>query len=277
MGAERIRVPVRRAPAAPTPAGGSATDTDWVAVEEPLQIRLETGPAGDRRTSTLTVTMRTPGDDERLAAGLLLAEGVIRQRDDLSGFSQADPNVITVALAPGLPVDLDALRRHLVTGSACGLCGRTTIDAVGALKPPPLPGDSPRVPVAALEGLPAALAARQPGFRDTGGLQAAALFDGAGRLLDVREDVGRHNAVDKLVGGALLEGRLPLGDAGLLVSGRASFEILQKARMAGCAFVVAVGAPSSLAIEFAWESGMTLVGFLREGRCNIYAGPGRIA
>lgn len=267
----QIRVPVRRSGAEP------GADQDWVAVEEPLEIRLVHGPAGARQSTTLCITMRTPGDDASLAAGLLLTEGLVSGAGDLLSLDQSpgQPNLVVAVLRPGLAVNLDGLTRHLTTGSACGVCGKTSLAAVRSRSAVPV-GTGFRVTAAALAGLPAALRQRQSLFEGTGGLQAAALFASSGQIQDVREDVGRHNAVDKLVGAALLAVRFPLQGHGLLVSGRASFEILQKARMAGCPFVIAVGAPSSLAIQLAWDAGMTLAGFLRDGRFNLYAGPDRV-
>jgi FdhD protein len=274
--AGQVRVPVRRTGAGN--GGAKSEDQDWVAVEEPLEIRLRHGPPDARQTTTLTVTMRTPGDDAGLAAGLLLTEGIVTGAGDILGLDQSgeEPNLLVAELRPGLAVDLDGLTRHLYTGSACGVCGKTSVAAVASRSAVTV-GQGFRVTATALAGLPAALLPHQSVFHGTGGLHAAALFDAAGRIHAVREDVGRHNAVDKLVGGALMEGRFPLHRRGLLVSGRASFEILQKARMAGCPLVIAVGAPSSLAIQLAWDAGMTLAGFLRDGRFNVYAGPDRIS
>jgi FdhD protein len=225
--------------------------------------------------------MRTPGDDENLAAGLLLTEGIVGAASDIRSLAAGgprgdEPNVLIADLRPGLPVALDGLERHLYTGSACGVCGKTSIEAVRTRSAFAV-GTGFRVTPSTLALLPAALLRQQAVFQGTGGLHGAALFDGAGDLRDVREDVGRHNAVDKVIGAALRRGEFPLSERGLLVSGRASFEILQKARMAGCPLLVAVGAPSSLAIALAWDAGMTLVGFLRDGRFNVYAGPDRIA
>lgn len=278
-GAGHRRVPVRRlgvgssAPSAARPTkedGGSAQD--WVAVEEPLEIRVVHGPAGARESFTLAIAMRTPGDDTALVAGLLFNEGLVEAAGDLLSLAMAGDGSATMLaeLAPSRAVATEGLSRRVITGSACGVCGRTALAALAAASPWPVDEAGFAIAGAALAGLPARLRARQPSFDRTGGLHAAALFDAGGELLDVREDVGRHNALDKLVGAALLAGRLPLAGAGILVSGRASFELLQKARMAGCPLLAAVGAPSSLAVELAWEAGITLVGFLRDGRCNVY-------
>lgn len=276
---------MRRSEPGQAPAGRHAeSQFDWVAVEEPLEIRLVCGPAGSRRQVPVCITMRTPGDDPALALGFLFSEGIIRAPTDLLASPSGEAavqaegaNAITVGLRPDLAVDLDRLHRHVVTSSACGVCGKSSLESLRVQAPYPVPAGGIRVTAAALATLPGALAARQPVFRETGGLHAAALFAADGTLLDAREDVGRHNALDKLIGAAFRAGRLPLAEAGLLVSGRASFEILQKARMAGCPLVAAVGAPSSLAVEVAREEGMSLIGFLRAGHFNVYAGPSRVA
>lgn len=272
----RRNVPIRRA------AGAALRDDiDRVAVEEPLEIRV--GFAGeDRPPESLVVTMRTPGHDTELARGFLFTEGLIGSAADLLALRPGPPdaggdNVIEVELRAGLQERFRHLRRNFLTNSSCGICGKASLEALRARATLAVRGDELRVPTRLLLGLPSALLARQPTFAATGGLHAAALFDAAGTILDVREDVGRHNALDKLIGAALAADRLPLWNTGILVSGRSSFEIIEKARMAGCPMVVAVGAPSSLAIEAAWESDITLVGFLREGRFNVYSVPARIA
>lgn len=269
-----------------------------MAVEEPLEIRLAAG--GERRT--LAVTMRTPGHDDELAAGFLFGEGLVRDRELLNGvrvFTEEDPepdsiesagqgaarDVVEVALAARRLPDLRSLERHFFTGSACGVCGRAALDeALVEGSEPAAPG--PVVPAETVLGLPAALRAVQSGFEATGGLHAAALFDAAGRLLLAREDVGRHNALDKLVGRSLLDGELGWGGGGgpdrrltahtVLVSGRASFEIVQKCAAAGVPLVCAVSAPTSLAVEMAERLRITLVGFLRDGRFNVYSHPERV-
>jgi len=246
---------------------------DWLAREEPLEIRV--------RGRGIAVTLRTPGHDEELAAGFLLAEGVVRGRAEVveiapcrQGEAAQLGNTLNVFLAPGVTVDFEKLTRHVFASSSCGLCGKASIEAVHQHFPPVNSG----VKVAAkiLRQLPGQLRAAQVAFAQTGGLHAAALFTAKGKLLAVREDVGRHNAVDKVIGHALLRGWLPLEKHVLLVSGRASFEIMQKALAAGLAVVAAVSAPSSLAVEFARESGQTLVGFLRGLTMNVYAGEARI-
>ena len=254
------------------PTGDAATDR--VAVEEPVEIRVDGEP--------LAVTMRTPGDDPDLAAGFCLTEGVIDHPDELErveACTLADyGNVVLVTLA-GPARDrwreqAARSRRDLYLSSSCGLCGTQTIDRI-ARRIAPLSNPF-TVPAGTLGELPARMSASQAAFARTGGLHAAALFAPDGRLRLVREDVGRHNAVDKLIGGLLLSGQLPCGPGVLLVSGRASFELVQKAARAGIGFLAAVGAPSSLAVEAADRFGMTVVGFLREGRFNVYARPERV-
>jgi FdhD protein len=273
----RRRVPVRRAG-----SERSSADTDWLAVEEPLEIRVRcAGPHG-RESRSLGITMRTPGEDEDLACGFLFTEGVIQRPTDVltlrcdEGESGPGRNVIEVALSPDINVDFHRLSRIFYSNSSCGVCGKAALEALRGRAFFEVRGDALRMAPATLTPLPAALAGRQANFAATGGLHAAALFDGAGEIMSVREDVGRHNAVDKLIGASLRAGVLPFWNRGILVSGRASFEIVEKARMAGCPMVVAVGAPSSLAVDVAWECDMTLVGFLREERFNVYAGPSRI-
>jgi FdhD protein len=253
---------------------------DHLATEEPLEIRLIT----QGETHTVAVTMRTPGNDFELAAGFLHGEGVIESRDDIARISYCvDPdidtaqqyNIVNVTLRHGAAPDLSPLERHFFTSSACGVCGKASLDALhprGAGTIPPGPG----VPVEIIYGLPDKLRQAQGLFEETGGLHAAALFNRHGQLLALREDVGRHNALDKLVGWALMQDLLPLSRNVLLVSGRSSFEILQKSQAAGIPIVCAISAPSSLAVDLAREFGMTLVGFLRNERFNVYTAPERI-
>lgn len=259
---------------------------DVVATEEPLEIRLVDGIPGARPTA-IALTMRTPGDpdDVELALGFLHGEAVIRGLDDVAHATYClDPdltaeqrwNVVTVTLAPGRTAgDRARLERHFTTTSACGVCGKARLDQLALDGYQPLP-PGPVIPASTLYALPERLRAAQGLFADTGGLHAAGLFDAAGTLVAAREDVGRHNAVDKVVGWALQAGRLPLAGHVLLVSGRASYEILQKALAAGIPIVCAVSAPSSLAVAVAERFGMTLVGFLRGERANAYAGAERI-
>mgnify|MGYP001403940543 FL=1 len=253
---------------------------DVVAVEEPLQIRLRSW-AGEQRD--LTVTMRTPGDDFDLVAGFLVGEGIVRAAEDLATMrycagtdedGQQTFNVVDATLAAGVPLPPGRAERQVTTTSACGICGTTSIeDVVRAV--PGVPLDCGAVDAEVLIGLPERLRADQTLFDRTGGVHAAGLLAADGALLCLREDVGRHNAVDKVVGWALREGRLPLSGTVLQVSGRASFEVVQKARLGGIPVLAAVGAPSSLAVELAEEVGLTLVGFSGTG-FSIYAHPQRV-
>ena len=267
--------------------GTEATaSTDLLAAEQPLELRLAHGPTGQRQQQTLALTMRTPGHDAELAAGFLLSEGIIQIASDLLALAPApDPrrpeerhNVLLAELAPGVAVDLGRLERHFYTSSSCGVCGKTSIAAVQAVSCPALPpAGNPVVAATVVHALPARQRAAQAVFEQTGGLHAAALFTAGGELLLLREDVGRHNALDKLVGAALLAGQLPLHRHVLLLSGRASFELVQKAAVAGIAVVAAIGAPSSLAVEAADEFGLTLLGFVRHNGFNVYTHAARIA
>jgi FdhD protein len=259
--------------------GGTEERPDHVATEEPLEIRLVQGG----RTRTVAVTMRTPGADAELALGFLFAEGVISRREEVrraapcAGPDAQCANILEVEMAAEVPGPaLAGLDRHFFTTSACGVCGKAGLEnlqlRVSAEIPP-----GPVVPAEILLGLPARLREAQGLFAATGGLHAAALFDAEGRLLALREDVGRHNALDKLVGWALREGLLPLHGHLVMVSGRSSYEILQKCLAAGVPVVCAVSAPSSLAVELADRFGITLIGFLRGDRFNVYSGIERIA
>ncbi len=258
--------------------GAVSTRPDTLVAEEPLEIRLNGKP--------LAITMRTPGDDFALAAGFLVSEGVLASAADVRSIvycagAKEDGsntyNVVDVQLAPGVAVPDITLERNVYTTSSCGLCGKASLDAVRTTARFPVADTPPvRVSPALLSGLPDRLRAAQKVFDTTGGLHAAALFAEDGELLDVREDVGRHNAVDKLVGRALREDRLPLDRAVLLVSGRASFELAQKAVMAGIPVLAAVSAPSSLAVDLAAETGLTLIGFLRGPDMNVYTGVHRV-
>jgi FdhD protein len=259
--------------------GRAASREDRLATEEPLEIRLRAG--SERRT--VAITMRTPGNDFELVAGFLHNEGVVTELADLRGMSyclsdEVDPdqqyNIVNVELASaGLPA-LDRLERHFTTTSACGVCGKANLDALHLRGVRPLAGDV-LVDAATIVALPEKLRAKQRVFETTGGLHAAALFDRSGSLVAVREDVGRHNALDKLIGWAILN-RRPLGESLVLVSGRSSYEIVQKALAAGIPIVCSVSAPSSLAGDVAREFGVTLVGFLRGSRFNVYTHASRI-
>jgi FdhD protein len=255
---------------------GEADARDYLATEEPMEIRLLTG--GKRQT--VAVTMRTPGADFELAAGFLYGEGIVSSREEIKRISycvDADVdveqryNIVNVELRGDREYDLRSLERHFYTTSACGVCGKASLEQL-ELRGCPVVGPGPEVAAETIYSLPGKLRESQGLFEATGGLHAAALFDAEGNLLALREDVGRHNATDKLVGWALLEGRLPLSKNVVMVSGRSSFEILQKCLTAGVPIVCAVSAPSSLAVDVAREFGMTLVGFLRGGRFNVYAG-----
>jgi FdhD protein len=256
-----ITVPVRR-----VEPGSNATEQDLVAVEEPLQIRVN-----DR---DFAITMRTPGQDRELATGFLFTEGVIHDAGQIREITADDRGSVTVTLNPGVEVNI-AERNFYVT-SSCGVCGKASIDSLRAAGCPALLRGVPKVPGDLISGLPDKLRGAQPVFAHTGGLHAAGLFDTDGNLVAVREDVGRHNAVDKLIGAAVLEKRIPLSNSILMLSGRISFELVQKSLMAGIPIVAAVGAPSSLAIETALHFGLTLVGFVRGQRYNVYSGHDRL-
>jgi len=255
--------------------GARRRRSDRLATEEPMEIRVDE-PGGDQRT--IAVTMRTPGHDFELAAGFLFTEGLIAPAD-LRGVRYCDVpreeqhyNVVTVAVGRPLP---DLAERSFYTTSSCGVCGKASLDALDVQCAPVAPG--PEVDPGVLTALPEELRRVQRVFDRTGGLHAAALFDADGKLLTSREDVGRHNAVDKVVGSELMAAHLPLADRILLVSGRASFEIVQKAAVAGIPIVCAVSAPSSLAVDAARRFGITLAGFLRGQRFNVYSHAERIA
>jgi FdhD protein len=261
----RIRGPVR------------TTRPDTVAAEEPLEIRLN--------GTALAVTMRTPGHDFDLVHGFLATEGVITGPDDVAGLRYCEGvddegrntyNVIDVDLAPGVSAPDTALDRNFYTSSSCGVCGKASIDAIRTKSRYDVAADAVRLPLEVLLSLPDRLRGEQEVFDKTGGLHAAGLFTGDGDLVALREDVGRHNAVDKVIGDGFREGRLPLSGSVLMVSGRASFELTQKAAMAGIPVLAAVSAPSSLAVELSREVGITLVGFLRGDGCNVYAGAERV-
>ncbi len=260
--------------------GAARVRPDTLATEEPMEIRLVSG--GARRT--VAVTMRTPGSDFELAAGFLYGEGVVSSLEEIERISycvdadiDADQryNIVNVELRGGHDYDLRPLERSFYTTSACGVCGKESLDQLELRGYPELP-QGPQIPPETVYSLPQKLREGQGLFEETGGLHAAALFDAAGELVAIREDVGRHNATDKLVGWALLEGRLLLNDHVVMVSGRTSYEILQKCVAAGVPIVCAVSAPSSLAVDVARRFGVTLVGFLRGNRFNVYSSPERV-
>ncbi|HVD45144.1 MAG TPA: formate dehydrogenase accessory sulfurtransferase FdhD [Rubrobacter sp.] len=253
---------------------------DTLATEEPMEIRLLAG----QTTQTVAVTMRTPGADFELAAGFLYGEGIVDSPDNVQKISycidsdldaEQRYNIVNVELRGGHEFDLRPLERHFYTTSACGVCGKASLEQL-ELRGCPVMTAGPEVSAEVINTLPEKLREAQGLFDATGGLHAAALFDDKGELIALREDVGRHNATDKLVGWALLEGGLPLSEHVVLVSGRSSFEIMQKSLAAGVPIVCAISAPSSLAVDVAREFGMTLVGFLRGGRFNVYAGFDRV-
>ncbi|MCD6063178.1 MAG: fdhD [Flavipsychrobacter sp.] len=252
----------------------SETD-DVLAVEEPLEIRLVHGSADKRIQKNLSVTMRTPGSDKELATGFLFTEGIINNISHVKDVLLND-NIISIIIDEDVNFDLSKLERNFYTTSSCGVCGKSSIEAVKTVCQISSDGGTLHYPAGLIYTLPNLLRKQQDVFESTGGLHASALFDAEGKLLLLREDVGRHNALDKLIGAALEQGMLPLDNHLLLLSGRASFELLQKAAMAGIKMVAAVGAPSSLAVQMAKESGITLIGFLRDNRFNIYNGEQRI-
>jgi FdhD protein len=258
--------------------GIMAETEDQVAVEEPLEIRLAYSTATGRMQKNIAVTMRTPGNDEELSAGFLFTENIIQNKEAIHEIRHIafDYNRILVDLHENILPLLNKADRNFYSSSSCGICGKASIDAIRTIS---VYKDDPgniSVKAALLYGLPDALRKQQEVFENTGGIHASALFTLDAEFIMLREDVGRHNALDKIIGAALVRGDLPLNKCILLLSGRASFELLQKAAMAGIKIVAAVGAPSSLAVELAKETGITLIGFLRNDRFNIYSGEGRI-
>ena len=264
-------------------SGHRQPEADSVAVEEPLEIRLGFSTPEGRGTKSVSITMRTPGNDEELATGFLYTEDIIHAASDIAAIEVCGPpapdsgnhNVIRVELQNTVAVDLGRLQRHFYTTSSCGVCGKASLDALritgrDALTSPTAFSES------VLTGMPDKLRAAQQTFDETGGLHAAAAFDAAGEIAVSMEDVGRHNAVDKVIGKLLLDGKLPASELGMMVSGRASFELMQKTLVAGMPLLAAVSAPSSLAVQLAREFNMTLIGFLRGETFNIYAGDERI-
>ena len=252
---------------------------DMLAVEQPLEIKILYGTEDNRHLKNISVTMCTPGHDEELATGFLFTEGIIKSSDDIISCvstAGAGNNSVTTVLKPGITFDPKKMERHFYSSSSCGVCGKSSIDAVKYNFSGDPVHDTMSIPAFLLIQLPELLRKQQEVFEHTGGLHASALFDPNGHLLLSREDVGRHNALDKLIGASLIAGNIPLHEHLLLLSGRASFELIQKAAMAGIKIVCAVGAPSSLAVELAKELDITLVGFLRDGRFNIYSGEQRI-
>lgn len=263
--------------------GQSEELNDRLAIEEPLEMRLEYGPENQRLQKNISITMRTPGHDEDLTRGFLFTEGIIRRANQLQSvehivrpfLNTVDPNVMIARVTPDSDLDLSKLERHFYTTSSCGVCGKSSIDAIKTVQDRHISREAWKVNASWLTGLPDTLRKSQEVFDSTGGLHASAFFNAGGDLLLLREDVGRHNALDKLIGAALKDA-IPLQEGVLLLSGRASFELIQKAAMAGIPVVAAVGAPSSLAVELATEFGISLVGFLKSERFNVYSHPERI-
>jgi FdhD protein len=262
---------------------GRSDREDRLVVEEPMEIRLLFGPTEKRIVRSLSVTMRTPGEDEELAAGFLFTEGILSSPDQIEAIEargvdasgQPTGNTIRVALRPEVEVDFAKLQRHFYTSSSCGVCGKASLEMLELRGARPVEATW-SISAEAIRQLPDRLREAQPTFELTGGLHAAGLFESSGQLLSVREDVGRHNAVDKLFGRAFLDRQMPLEQLGLVISGRVSFEIMQKALAARVPVIVAVGAPTSLAVELAAEYELTLVGFTSAKRMNVYAGGARV-
>jgi FdhD protein len=259
---------------------GNVHRGDAIAVEEPLEIRLvkagsqENGGTG----RPVSITMRTPGHDAELAVGFLYGEGLLREPRDVIDARPCGPsgNVVRVTVRADLPLDLDRLNRNFYTTSSCGVCGKASIDAVTASAGIRQVAGDLVVRESVLRVMPDTLRAAQAGFAETGGMHAVGLFTGEGEMLALREDVGRHNAMDKLVGAEFMNGALPWSQRVVLLSGRASFELIQKSMMAGASMVAAIGAPSTLAVELAESAGITLVAFLRSGGCNVYCHAARV-
>lgn len=263
---------------------GFVSRLDVVAVEEPMEIRIVFGPPEKRRSKSLSITMRTPGHDFELTAGFLFTEGVITEARQISRFEFCGPvaegrsesNLVSVELATDVEIDTSKLQRHFYTTSSCGICGKASLDAIRTQGWKSIEPNRDSVTATIIHSLPAKLRSSQDVFDRTGGLHAAGLFDLNGELISIREDVGRHNALDKLIGEQLLGGNLPSTKRIIVVSGRASFELMQKALTAGVPMMVAVGAPSSLAVELANEFNLTLIGFTSASRFNIYAAGQRV-
>lgn len=259
-------------------SAGATSATDMLAVEEPLEIRLVYGPDNARIEKAVSVTMRTPGNDDELALGFLFTEGIVGDGSEVVAIrpSSDDKNVIHVEFQPNATPALASLDRNFYTTSSCGVCGKSSLDAIKTKSIFPPNQDSIRVSSTLLNSLQEKLRGHQKVFDVTGGLHASALFNQSGQLTLVREDVGRHNALDKVIGASLINHTLPLDKSMLLLSGRISFELVQKAYMAGIPIVVAIGSPSTLAVTVARETDTTLVGFLRDNRYTIYSGQHRI-
>lgn len=257
---------------------------DLLALEEPLELRIGYGPSHDRQMRNLAVTMRTPGHDQELALGFLLTENIIQRPSQVISIKhcqqvshpESHGNILNIHLAEDLALDWSSLQRNFYTSSSCGVCGKASLESVRQACPLPATQTHWAITPALLYLLPDHMRKAQAVFKHTGGLHAAALFDREGELVLMREDIGRHNALDKIIGAALSQDLLPLNELVLMLSGRSSFELIQKAAMAGISFVAAVGAPSSLAVSLAQDQGITLVGFLRGQKANVYTGFQRI-
>ncbi len=264
--------------------GKEETVSDLLVVEEPLEIRLGYGPAAGRQQKSISVTMRTPGHDLELAAGFLFTEGIVEHVNQIRKIEhcmnvkaeEEVGNVVKVELEPEVVLDLDKLQRNFYTTSSCGVCGKASIEALGVIGCAVFPVDEFQISSELLLTLPDLIRAQQTVFQHTGGIHATGLFDRTGKMLELREDIGRHNAMDKIIGFSFMQGALPLSETIALCSGRLGFELVQKALMAGIPILCAVGAPSSLAVKLAQEYGMSLVGFLRGERFNVYSRPERI-
>ncbi|UTW60926.1 formate dehydrogenase accessory sulfurtransferase FdhD [bacterium SCSIO 12741] len=278
-----MKTPVKQIELLTLDQGVQESKRDILATEEPMEIRVRFGPRTEREERNLSVTMRTPGNDFELALGFMYNEGIISSYDQVALIRYCETikdeaekgNVVIVELSDSVELDWSKLERHFYTTSSCGVCGKSSLEAVEVQCPAPL-NASLRIQAETLIQLPETLREQQHLFEYTGGIHASALFSPSGELRMLREDVGRHNALDKITGAGLFESQLPLSDSVLLVSGRASFELVQKAIVSGIPVLAAVGAPSSLAVDLAEKQGLTLVGFLRGERFNIYTHPERI-
>jgi FdhD protein len=273
---EKFEMPIRR-----VFAESVSEENDLLAVEEPLEIRLGFLEKGKQTHKAISITMRTPGNDFELAAGFLFTEGILKEKNQIKAIKHCgkfpnNQNTVRIDLSEGTSVDLKKLERNFYTTSSCGVCGKSSLEALATGAKPIEKKDFPKTSSTIIHKLPEKLIKKQIVFGETGGLHAAALFETDGNLIELREDVGRHNAVDKLIGKQFLEDSLPLNDKILFLSGRASFELIQKAVMAQIPVIAAVGAPSSLAVEAAKEFGITLLGFVRDGRFNIYTNEFRV-
>ncbi|KGE88170.1 MAG: formate dehydrogenase accessory sulfurtransferase FdhD [Phaeodactylibacter xiamenensis] len=264
--------------------GNQEKKADAIACEEPLEIKLAFGPAGQREHRSLAITMRTPGQDEVLALGFLFTEGIIGRATEVTGIRhvgqalspESAENILLVELSPDTPVDFEQLNRHFYTSSSCGVCGKASIEMLRTVNLYYPQQGFPVFSLSQILSFQQQMSGKQNLFDQTGGIHAAASFDENGKLLFLQEDVGRHNAMDKLIGQTLRFGQFPMRNQAIMVSGRLSFELVQKAAMAGVPLLAAVGAPSSLAVELAESHGMTLIGFLRGKRFNVYCGQERV-